>query len=390
MKSILFGLSFVATAIAGANDGWWASTGAMGGFGKHENIQMVEEDISIKLLPEFAEVEVDFLFKNHGPATTVTMGFPEEHAVLGDSGMRKFRSWVDGREVKTRRQMTLVDKEFDHWKSVWLKEVEFDEGQTKRVRVTYEGRYGGNTGGQLGLSYVMRTGSTWKSPIERCRISVDWSSWDLGPPIIEFVSERLREGINGTKPSRHSFEAELHDFTPDFDLHISFATAFWNFEIDRKRVSTDGYFRQPVDRRDPIVYSETVGIFFGAEGEEDWESWMHPSVQKFGGPFEILGSLIRFESGKTKRLSRGPVIHEDREYVYLSDLVQALGGTYEYDEQGDIGRISFQDNNDAPTTPVTSPKSENRMNWIAPIAGGTAFLGAVALWLRRKPAGRGK
>src|SRR5687767_5304472 len=110
-----------------ANDGWWAATGEIGGFGKHDQIQMVEERIDIRLRTESAQVTVDFVFRNHGPATTVTMGFPEEYTAVR-RGMKSFTSTVDGIPQSVRKKVVISDKENEDWNVVWLKEVEFQAG----------------------------------------------------------------------------------------------------------------------------------------------------------------------------------------------------------------------------------------------------------------------
>ncbi|MEO7453739.1 MAG: hypothetical protein ABIV13_03135, partial [Fimbriimonadales bacterium] len=262
MRSVLLWLTIAVCYQAVANDGWWASTGSVAGFGKHESIQMVEEDISIRLLAESAEVEVTFMFKNHGTATVVTMGFPEEHAGLKDAGMLGFRSWVDGVEVVTHRQTKLEDEESRHWKAVWLKDVRFDAGQSRKVRVTYKAEYGGNTSGSRRLNYTLETGATWKGQIERCHILVDWSGWDIGPPELRFLRTASVKEQKWARTSRHRSETVLTEVRPDYDLAVDFASAFWNFRIDGVRVADEAYYRQPVNRLDPLIGAGLPGMFF--------------------------------------------------------------------------------------------------------------------------------
>ena len=113
-----------------ANDGWWVATGELGGFGKHDQIQMVEERIAIDLRQEFAHVSVDFLFKNHGGATPVTLGFPEEYAGPMDRGFRSLSSTVDGIRQPVRRKVLSSDAEWRFWNVVWLKDVRFEADQS--------------------------------------------------------------------------------------------------------------------------------------------------------------------------------------------------------------------------------------------------------------------
>jgi len=332
-----------------ANDGWWAATGEMGGFGKNDQIQMVEERIDIRLGTESAQVTVDFVFKNHGPAVIVTMGFPEEHAGPMDRGMRSFTSTVDGVPQDVRKKILDQDDERRHWSVVWLKDVDFEVGQSRKVRVAYEAQYHGNTGGELGLTYIMRTGSTWRGPLESCEISVDWSARDRGPPLIRFTDDDPIKAKAWRRVARDRCRATLTDIEPDFDLSISFAKKFWNFEIDGARVSTEA-FCGASDRRDPRLrtdYSHYVASFFGAEGAEGWEWWEHPAIDRLGGEFEIRDGKVVFADGRTAPLARGTATGKNWrgevvELVYVKDLAEALGGSYITTKSKTSGALTYR------------------------------------------------
>ncbi len=397
MKGVLAGALLMLACAGGANDGWWAATGAAEGFGKHEHVQMVSESILIKLNKRSASVEVDFVFKNHGPTTTVTMGFPEKHSGPITGALENFRSWVDGKEVTVRRKVLEADDEERVWSAVWLKEVAFVEGQVCRVRVTYDADYSGNTMGHGSLTYILRTGATWRGPIETCRIIVDWSEWEYGPPDLLFTDrDRAREGA-WMRTERRGREISLEEIVPDFDLSIEFVPAFWNFTVNGERVSTTAFLDLIGSPQDPLIPVDaltTYGGFFGAYDEEgSWNWWTHPVVEKLGGEFDMVGRTLQFGDGRTRQLAREPVRkeferwHKEMDYVYLKDVVEALGGKYRYDPDLEEVAITFDEPEkilDAATLPkeaTEDPQSRVRIVLFALL--GAAVL-TVLLRLTRR------
>lgn len=45
--------------------------------GEHASIRMVSERVRVDVYEKYYDVQASFVFRNEGPATTVTMGFPE-------------------------------------------------------------------------------------------------------------------------------------------------------------------------------------------------------------------------------------------------------------------------------------------------------------------------
>jgi hypothetical protein len=139
--------------------------------GEHRQIQMVREHVRIGSYKTTA----DFVFRNHGPATTVTMGFPETGG--GDSSphlsFRSFASWVDGRRVKTRRK-PLPHSE-SQWGALWIKRVRFGRNATRRVRVQYvSNNGGGDSSGYIWVAYQF-TGGNWRGKVKESILDVELS-----------------------------------------------------------------------------------------------------------------------------------------------------------------------------------------------------------------------
>ena len=341
-------------AVVHANDGYWSTTGAAYPFKKrHQSIQMVSEDIRIRLGEEDAAVEVLFTFRNHGKATSVTMGFPEEGYAGPPKSILGFKSWVDGRPVKVRRRKLNVGRDLDYepddWKAVWLKEVPFSAGQIRQVKVKYTGMYGGDVTGRQSLNYILRTGASWRGPIQNCRVTVDWTRAGLhGRPELSMggVVPKWRS------PSRTSATATIRNLRPQADLTITMIPGFWRFTVNGQPVPSSGWALPHMVRgskSDPLIHAETVGNVFGRWDAKyhNWNAWEHPIIKKLGGPFEVeLSSLV--SPTKLLRLARPARMFtspwEEKkgiEYIYLRDVVKALGGTYTYDPKADLGRIQL-------------------------------------------------
>src|SRR5258706_15602572 len=75
---LILGFCFLAVASRALSDDAYVegAGGVVRGMRGHRNIRMVSEEVRIKL-PE-GNVEAKFIFKNEGPATDVTIGFPEQ------------------------------------------------------------------------------------------------------------------------------------------------------------------------------------------------------------------------------------------------------------------------------------------------------------------------
>ena len=158
-----------------ANDG--SSSGVGGRWrmlgGEHKDVQMVRELVRIRPHQSGFVTTADFVFRNHGAATTVVMGFPEESGGVDSSSrlsFSSFASWVDGRRVKVRRRVNSQSSEDYQW--LWTKTVHFGRHQTRRVRVRYvsEGG-GGDSSGYSWVSYDF-TGGNWRGQVEKSVLDV--------------------------------------------------------------------------------------------------------------------------------------------------------------------------------------------------------------------------
>jgi hypothetical protein len=338
-------LSIVALSVA--DDGWWSAAGGIGSFGKsHPTIRMVSEDLKITLHNELdAKVVVTFVFRNEGPATKVTMAFPENYETRTGASLSHFRTWVDGERVKVVRKVTKRSDPHDfdsNGSAAWLKDVRFSANQTRTVKVTYNGWYFGNTSGGRGIEYVLTSGASWKGPIGTCKISVDYSRLTQ----VSVLYPNLK-GVRWHVAKGSILTTTLVNYEPKNELLIQMVPGFWNFTLNGAMIDPDLAERGHYDRytsglpSDPLFRTDSFDTVFGApardeKGEAFWDSWKSPVCAKFGGPFEVKGNTIKLGNGKTIKLRRGvrkvPIGPDQKmaEFVYLKDVVQALGGKLSY------------------------------------------------------------
>src|SRR3990172_8288932 len=138
------------------------------------NIQMVAEVITISDNggKDRFGVDVDMTFKNHGPETTVQMGFP----ILADEieGERiefdpHFRTWVNGKEVQITKKRGIPHpvKDYYHFSdAVYTYPVTFKSGETKKIKHQYAVGGTFDSIGGWNFTYILRTGALWKGVIE--------------------------------------------------------------------------------------------------------------------------------------------------------------------------------------------------------------------------------
>ena len=117
-------------------------------------------------------INVDMIFKNHETDTTVQMGFP---VMIDDSGGElheidtRFRTWVNGKEVKVIRKQGMPNPLKDDWnfsKTVYTYTVSFKKGETKKIKHSYNVSGTDDNTGRWELRYFLRTGALWKGVIE--------------------------------------------------------------------------------------------------------------------------------------------------------------------------------------------------------------------------------
>lgn len=178
---------------------------------EHPSVQMVRETVRLDLYKGYYETTADFVFKNHGSARTVRMGFPESGVGEGKPGtIQNFWTSVDGKRVQAQRIRTQHDDET--YAAYWVKTVAFGKNEERHVRVHFRTKYGVGIGGAL-AAYDF-TGGNWRGKV---RESVLVITPHQGAPPFPFVQleqpghRKLLTRKDASKPRRyfwHEWEAE--------------------------------------------------------------------------------------------------------------------------------------------------------------------------------------
>jgi len=325
---------------AWADDAAWTNVGSAGNFTQNKQIRMVSERVDIQLRDKRSHFRATFLFRNEGPATTVTMAFPEERH--GDEkhsrgAISRFFSTVDGRSVKVRRQRLPYDPSTgSEYRAAWLKEVRFSRNQTRHVLVDYWAE-NGDIGDYVSNKYILKTGATWKGKIDDCIVNIDWSAFrDQSDPLIVLQDGGDREEPEPGPLAERRQTLHFRDLEPDFDVLIDWVNGATNFQMNGEMMQANGIGG---DRNsyvfggstDPKIAIRYVPEVFGADVTEEG---MEPEVGSLfsGGSHKVrvLGDRTVEIDGKTVKLRRSGGIEEDQKCIFLKDLVQALAGKFHY------------------------------------------------------------
>ena len=172
-------LLMVGPQIVQANDGALSYGGTPRLMNGEGTVSMQSEVILMDIGLKEVKVDCRFVFKNHGSARTVRMGFPDGDDYFRNnsdaklvSAFSSFQSYIDGKPVKT----TLVRGRNKTDKTVLYhtKNVAFAKGQTRSVRDVYTVPVGGAMTDQSGYFattfYILHTGSSWRGNIGRSEI----------------------------------------------------------------------------------------------------------------------------------------------------------------------------------------------------------------------------
>ncbi|MDQ2086255.1 copper amine oxidase N-terminal domain-containing protein [Herbivorax sp. ANBcel31] len=191
------------------------------------DIQMVSE--SIIVYPVQGNAECTFVFKNHGEATEVLMGFPNmpdmserPHALYIEDNIKikDFRTFIDGKELDVKREKSIVPDDYevtpglvkyDEW---FTFKVNFEEGETKIIENTYKFNNTIDSMGYITTGYIIETGSVWKNNIEHAKIKFVMD--DVKPYRVNRISPE------GFKYKGNNLIWEATDFVPHENLQVTF------------------------------------------------------------------------------------------------------------------------------------------------------------------------
>ncbi|MEX2244263.1 MAG: hypothetical protein WD716_10510 [Fimbriimonadaceae bacterium] len=341
-------------AFVAANDANWVSFGGAGAFVPHKTIHMLGEDINITVFDDKVHVRVYFSFENKGPATTVKMGFPFDTVGWNEDLVRSFSSKVDGQAVAVEKLKNVPLKPGHEeglekgWarNEIYVKEVAFEQGQRRTVLVDYTtGRsYAGD--GSLNDTYILMTGATWAGTIGTISVSVDWSNTKRTsrPDCLFRYADYKVKPVAWEQVGRTRLTTTLSHVEPDFNLDLSSVGGFFEVWMDGERLDSSygavGTYGHVLTgkREDPLVLIYGIGELMRKLAERERvqkkDGWMYPDIiERTDAPKTIV-----LWDGRKMTVRRGfvdadfaPVAEpEEYDYVYLKDLMAAIGGTFKW------------------------------------------------------------
>ncbi len=313
MRAVLLAvvLTSLFASVACAND---TALGAVGGvlqpMNQHPSVQMVSEEIHIKLMPDDVAVTCRFVFKNTGGPVTVKMGFPEDHGGGGGSGFKYFNSRVDGKPVKARheRGKWTDDTEGRDW---YVKDVRFERDQTRVVEDSYGGMAGSDSMGEIRYArYVLTTGKPWLGKIGKAVITVDTSA------IRDY--QTIRATPKGYSRKGNTITWTFTDFEPKEDIDIPYWPGFSRMVIDGRDLSTDSNFF--IGERGPLA-------FRAVEGKRTWPVASRIEKGVLVAPAGLLYALLGVQASVAKDGRTATVSHGNRSIrVTVGSRTAVMGG----------------------------------------------------------------
>jgi len=255
--------------------------------GEHASIRMVREWVRMDIYSRYYDVDATFVFRNYGQAVSVTMGFPESGG--GDiqrkkyrttSGFLRFATWVDGKPVNTRRKAAEIDERDGSYETYWVKQVSFDRGQERTVRVQYRSKAGEVSDGERFAGYHF-TGGNWKGKVDESTLVI--SMHTPGTHLIKANPASLKRSPNSFTFRRVNWQADT--------------TVSLNF------MSTLAGWLEFGNWREGLAFAEQAKTvkFPGRAAALDWAP---PAAVRDGVCFVHLRRLARFINSRAEQTGR--------------------------------------------------------------------------------------
>jgi hypothetical protein len=198
--------------------------GAVSPLIEHATIRLSAEYVHIWFRPDGIQVECIFFLDNNGPATTVTMGFPNFSSgadVEANVPFSSFASYVDGDSVTVTIVPDAVRNHYGSYGCWYTKDVSFDAGQRRCVRDVYSGSTGHSVPDHRWFEYILWSGATWSGTIGVADVVVTFDS--LSTPI-----DSLTVKPDGYHTSPNELRWHFTDLEPERQSEIGKIEVSWH------------------------------------------------------------------------------------------------------------------------------------------------------------------
>jgi hypothetical protein len=308
---ILLGWLAVALPASGNGGGYAGGFKSVGAFQPIgiEQVEMVSEDLSIDLHIEYAEVRIEYVLHNPGKKIKVKAGFPSavmtgsslgierpDPRPIADKGLRDFVISADNEKLAIKvtqddLKLNPGNMEVNFWHTV---EIKFDQGQTRRVSVSYRQSYfnmlyhgaGSKSASDLSLAYLFSAAGLWAGPIHR------------GDVVVRAISIDPRE-VQFSHPKRFRKEGSAW---------------IWNFRDLEPTLEDDLVIAIRPETDSFLTEDRTQYVAYGAEKSKNrrWEIHRHPDA------VEASSTLVETQSGQ--KHSAENVMSDGRSFAWVEGV----------------------------------------------------------------------
>jgi hypothetical protein len=287
----------------GGQAGGSLATGTFKAMGTSQ-VEVLEENLLIRLYRDRAKVEVDYVLHNAGQGISVKAGFPSLGFVVEGEEHREIEEYsilANGQPVAYAREKgdpapyrALYRDEFvdmvagaaDVLDSCMLLDwlvstVHFGANESRRIHISYESIYAYSDGGLSEdtdfnadlFRYLLSTGAVWKGPIRKGRVTIQAVTVDASrlKVLPEGRFQKTAAGLVWTfhdlKPSkRDDIEISLNN---EFSQIFDYTNALTENEDGRFYVAQDGKYY--LDSHNYVPHADGEASEYGAANVRDYD-----------------------------------------------------------------------------------------------------------------------
>jgi hypothetical protein len=283
----------------GGDAGGSIATGTFRPIGTNQ-VEMLKEDLVIRLYRDRALVTVDYTLHNSGGAVDVKAGFPslgvwiqdpteptEHHEIekyaISSNGMpvafmrekgdaSPYRAFYT-KDLRAGLDPGVEDGHLPYMFLEWLvSTVHFGSGESKRVRISYESLYAYSDQGYSDdddfyddtFRYLLSTGAAWKGPIHEGHVSIQAVTVDPEKLII------LPKGR--FQRAKNEFAWDFHDLKPSMidNIQVNLNDRSWTINNDDQNAEGQADFSRFVEAGGKYYFDSHNYIPYAATEQPDY------------------------------------------------------------------------------------------------------------------------
>ena len=287
----------------GGEAGGSVATGTFKAMGTSQ-VEVLEENLVVRLYRDRAKVKVDYVLHNAGQATNVKAGFPSLGFVEEGEAHREIEEYAilaNGQPVAYTREkgdptpyrplyrdefVNMVAGAADAIESCMLLDwlvstVHFGANESIRIHISYESIYAYSDGGPSEdtdfnadlFRYLLSTGAVWKGPIRKGRVTIQAVTVDAGRLEVS-PEKRFQKTAAGLVWTFHDLKPSMRDdieinLNNQFSQIFDYENAPTENEDGRFYVAQDGKYY--LDSHNYVPHAEGKAREYGAANVRDYD-----------------------------------------------------------------------------------------------------------------------